>query len=82
MNNEEECCRKNIFQKVSESFVDSLGKIAKDPTIANPETIEERLKICQSCDKLNKALGICKECGCIVNLKTRFAVAQCPIDKW
>lgn len=80
--NEQECCRKNIFQKVSESFVDSVGKIAKDPTKASEETIEERLRICQSCDRLNKSLGICRECGCIVKLKTRFQSVNCPLEKW
>ena len=78
MSDEEKCCKINFFQ----SFADSVGKISNDPTIASSETIEERLKVCHSCDKLNKELGVCKECGCIVKLKTRFAAVNCPIGKW
>lgn len=77
-----ECCKKNFLKKISTSFVESVGRISKDPTLASSEIVEERLKVCQNCDRLNESLGICKECGCIVKLKTKFAAVECPLGKW
>ncbi len=74
----ENCCKKNIFQ----SFLDSVGKISKDPSFASKNIVEERLKICRSCDRFNESISMCRECGCNMILKTRFSVVNCPINKW
>ncbi len=41
---------------------------------------EERMSICKQCDRY--ILGICKECGCVMNLKTLLVQAYCPLHKW
>lgn len=41
-----------------------------------------RMSICQSCPELIKLTTQCKQCGCIMNLKTKLEAAKCPIGKW
>lgn len=41
---------------------------------------DERLNICKTCDRYNN--DICKECGCIMSLKTMFPYSECPLNKW
>lgn len=50
----------------------------------------EREKICQQCPKysvfkvpvLDKLVGQCLECGCVIAWKTRIKSSHCPIGKW
>lgn len=44
-------------------------------------TRKERYAICKSCDRFS-SIGICKECGCVMKLKTAFKMFSCPIGKW
>jgi len=50
------------------------------------EVYEERIKICRSCEHLQKKLNVetCKLCGCIMPLKARFRNVRCPDNppKW
>jgi hypothetical protein len=46
------------------------------------EESEKRLKICLGCDRLFKPTNQCKECGCIMTLKTQLPHASCPLGKW
>jgi len=43
---------------------------------------EERMSICNGCDRLIKATKNCKECGCFMTLKTKLPNAECPLGKW
>lgn len=43
---------------------------------------KERLSICVDCDKYNTTTTQCKECGCIMLLKTILASSTCPLNKW
>jgi Family of unknown function (DUF6171) len=43
---------------------------------------DERLAICQTCEFLDKRLGLCEKCGCFMEFKTMFSWAECPIGKW
>jgi hypothetical protein len=60
-------------------------------TITTQEEAERRWEICKECPKLlydetnpdtNKKDGRCTECGCFMNVKVHYAVAECPIGKW
>jgi hypothetical protein len=50
--------------------------------------IDERYKICLSCDSFNHSQKECMECGCNINNKRIFmnklawADQECPIGKW
>ena len=59
--------------------------------IAPQELAEQRCEICKQCPHLlydevnpdtNKKDGRCTHCGCFMNVKVHYAVAECPIDKW
>ena len=60
-------------------------------TITTQEEAERRWAICLKCPHLkydetnpdtNKKDGRCTHCGCFMNVKVHYAVAECPIDKW
>jgi hypothetical protein len=55
----------------------------------NPETeyveqevAESRFAICKDCPFFISLSGQCKKCGCIMHLKTKLAMAECPEHKW
>lgn len=49
----------------------------------NDEKIaEDRLAICKECPELIQLTTQCKQCGCIMSLKTKLAAATCPLGKW
>lgn len=48
---------------------------------APAEIQEARYDICKSCPSFS-ILKTCKECGCIMPLKTKINGSNCPIGKW
>ena len=60
-------------------------------TITTQEEAERRWEICKKCPHLlydetnpdtGKKDGRCTHCGCFMNVKVHYAVAEWPIDKW
>jgi hypothetical protein len=41
-----------------------------------------RYNICLLCPELIKLTKQCKQCGCVMTLKTHLEKATCPIGKW
>ena len=70
----------------------SLGAWLKgSQTITTQEEAQRRWEICVECPHLlydevnpdtNKKDGRCTHCGCFMNVKVHYAVADCPIGKW
>lgn len=56
-------------------FNKNIGRVAE-------KIKEERFSICQECPKFIKITGQCRECGCVMKLKTSLPHATCPIGKW
>ena len=50
--------------------------------MADAAVIEHRMSLCRDCDKYISLTKQCKECWCIMPLKTKIAAANCPIGKW
>ena len=59
--------------------------------ITSQEEAERIWEICKACPKLlydetnpdtGKKDGRCPLCGCFMNVKVHYAVAECPIGKW
>jgi len=59
--------------------------------ITSQEEAERRWEICKKCPKLlydetnpdtGKKDGRCPLCGCFMNVKVHYAVAECPLGKW
>ena len=44
------------------------------------ELYEDRLAVCKQCDMLQE--GMCRACGCFVELRAVIRVNGCPYDKW
>lgn len=74
---------------------DAIKKNLKDPNavkpwdIINPNTewADEELKkqrfdICSSCPELISVTSQCKQCGCVMKVKTGLKLATCPLGKW
>ena len=60
-------------------------------TITSQEEAQRRWEICKQCPHLlydetnpdtGKKDGRCTHCGCFMNVKTHYATAECPIEKW
>ncbi len=56
-----------------------IANLDEDKKAASP-LYEERLWVCRQCDLL--ADGMCKGCGCFVELRAAIAVNRCPYEKW
>ena len=59
--------------------------------ITSQEEAQRRWEICKACPELlydetnpdtNKKDGRCPLCGCFMNVKVHYAVAECPLKKW
>jgi hypothetical protein len=49
---------------------------------ARHDIVDQRMEICRSCTHFISFTQQCKKCGCLMNLKTRLAKAECPVSKW
>ena len=46
------------------------------------EELNIRLDICRDCESFLPRLERCAECGCFLQIKARFRVFNCPVNKW
>lgn len=46
------------------------------------QVAKERLQICKTCEKYDSITTSCKECGCILLIKTMLRFSECPLKKW
>lgn len=65
---------KLIIQGWSNFFLDKISNIKYK------KEFDERLDICNHCEKNNS--GICSICHCVLVAKTKSEDSKCPIDKW
>ena len=63
------------FQNL-QSYIDNLAPDTK----ASEELYEERLGICKECELLLE--GMCRSCGCYVELRAVIEKNACPNRKW
>jgi hypothetical protein len=52
------------------------------PLFATEEISNQRMSICRSCDKYDESQKRCRECGCMLEHKVKFALDSCPLKKW
>lgn len=74
-----------LFNKKVSNFVNSTINHARNGfALVDQESKDKRLEICRSCDKYTESpMGPqCKECGCLLNIKTGWASEECPLKKW
>lgn len=46
------------------------------------EIKDSRYAICQKCPEFISLTSQCKQCGCIMKIKSGIKQAACPIGKW
>lgn len=49
--------------------------------IVKQEIAQQRYEICKQCPRLT-VLKICSFCNCIMPVKVKFAIADCPAGRW
>lgn len=54
------------------------GKLA----LAEGELARERVKVCVDCEAFARMLRQCTVCHCMVDLKAKILIAECPLKKW
>ena len=73
-------CKRCLLEDMDENeYIRSLKEyIAAYPEEkkADEETVRQRLEICRSCDHL--ANGMCRKCGCYVELRCIKKESYCP----
>lgn len=58
------------------AYIENLDADVK----AAEEVYEERLGVCKECDHLLQ--GMCRSCGCYVELRAAMGKNSCPNRKW
>lgn len=46
------------------------------------QTSSSRYEICLACPELIDLTKQCKQCGCVMPMKTKLINAACPLSKW
>lgn len=67
--------REEYFRSLRE-YIENL-----DIDIKAPDSLyEERLACCRKCEMLLS--GMCRSCGCYVELRAAVVKNRCPVEKW
>ncbi|MBO5246284.1 MAG: hypothetical protein J6B28_03385 [Eubacterium sp.] len=61
-------------------MIEKYRDAIKQADRVSEEVYEQRLAVCQSCEKL--LAGTCNACGCYVELRAIAKVSHCPKKKW
>ncbi len=78
-------CKKCLTREMAEAaetfrtlkeYIENLDTDVKAPD----KLYEERLGICKECDML--LAGMCRRCGCYVELRAAVGKNSCPGKKW
>ena len=70
------------------TFFDKFGKLKQQlkskhwDIRVSDQVRQERLDICNSCDKFNSTTKFCTNCICHIPSKSLFYYSECPLDKW
>ena len=77
-------CRKCLLREMDrEAYMDNLYDYIRrlDEDIkADQALYGERLSVCKACDYLEA--GMCRACGCFVELRAAIRDNRCSYDKW
>lgn len=63
----------NFLKAITRHVVDGLKNVGE-------EEYKNRIEICNGCD--SNIEGKCKECGCPIDKKAKWASEDCPLKKW
>lgn len=77
-------CRKCLLRETDQkqyfdNLYDYIARLDEDVK-ASDEVYEERLQTCKECDYLEQ--GMCRACGCFVELRAVIKNNRCSYNKW
>lgn len=67
---------KDVYYKDMKEYIESLDEEVK----ADSALYESRLQKCSNCDYLNA--GLCRACGCYVEMRAAVTNNSCPYERW
>lgn len=67
---------KNEYFNSLHEYIENLEEELK----VNKDIYEKRLEYCKMCDLLTD--GMCRACGCFVELRGIMKKNRCPYEKW
>jgi hypothetical protein len=76
--NDPDCCRRSF----AASIKDTARRLLEDPSVAPRAVANDRLAICEACDRYMPESGQCEICLCYMKLKCAMSNMECPIGKW
>ena len=66
----------NEYFKNLHQYIENLDEEIK----TDKHTYESRLEVCKNCDYLSD--GMCRACGCFVELRAAISSNRCSYEKW
>ena len=64
------------------SLVDKAKEYVQETFLVEPEVARERYETCKTCPSFVKFTTQCKQCGCVMRMKTKIKGQVCPLGKW
>lgn len=74
----------NAWQEYKKKLGETRPWDVINPNVEKVDTSisESRMSVCTDCDRFISLTKQCKECGCVMPLKTKLKNATCPLNKW
>jgi hypothetical protein len=84
MNKKKRHCIKCLLREMEkqaymDNLYDYINRIEEDIK-TDKDLYEQRLSICKDCNYLSE--GMCRACGCFVELRAAIGTNRCSYDKW
>lgn len=76
------CCPETQVEPQVEFEIVDPAQLELDFLINKETNSQNRLAICKTCPELIGHINVCKQCGCLMNIKTRIFTSACPLNKW
>ena len=71
-----------VIAVLNETGPENFDTYPNEEEEEDEEKQDERMSICETCPSFIKLTTQCKECGCIMKMKTKLEQAVCPLGKW
>lgn len=72
-----------LIKRIKTFFKAFARHAENDFTKVPMDTWSNRFNMCMSCEEMGNTIPeTCKQCGCVIYLKTEWASEECPKGKW
>ena len=73
--------KKQPLKERSKDLINASKDALQGRRVSTDEYMK-RLNICYECPYMQKRMGTCKLCSCVMKIKALAPSVSCPIDKW